>query len=260
MIGRYARVTTEDLDRFPITGRFLAGRSRSALSYEARSVIEGMFGLPQRIAPGEVIQRAHEPVKTISILVEGYIIRTIGAGEERSIVGIQLPGDMFDLPAMGLGFLDHDAVALGRVSIARAPQPRMRDMALANNELGRALWVASQLDGTIQRQWAVKLGRLKASRRVARLLSELWCRLEMVGLANDQGYRIPMTQQDLADMCGTTAIHMNRALGELRRAGLAEFRRGEVTAPDREALENYGEFDHGYLTARVPANLNVMAA
>ena len=253
-------MSTLDLDRFPTTGRFLAGRVRRHLSYEARCTIEGMFGMPQRIGAGEVIVPAHQPVSTISILVEGFVIRTIASGNERSIVGIQLPGDLIDLPALGLGFLDHDAVALGRVVLARAPQPRMRDMALSNNELGRALWIASQLDATIQRQWAVKLGRLKASRRVARLLSELWCRLEMIGLADEQGYRVPMTQQDLADMCGTTAIHMNRALGELRRMGLAEFRRGEVTARDREALEDYGEFRHDYLTTRAVAHADVMAA
>lgn len=249
-----------DLAQYPITGRFLAGRRRDLLSQAARQALEDLFGPPQRLEAGTVLERAFAPVERVTILIEGFALRAVGQGDERSVVGIQLPGDLIDLPALGLGYLDHDLLALGPITIARTSQQRLRDLALASDEVGRALWVAIQLDGTIQRQWAVKLGRLKASRRVARVLSEVWCRLDMVGLADDSGYHIPMTQQDLADMCGTTAIHLNRALGELRRMGLADLRRGVVTAPDRKALESYGGFRKDYLTTRVMPTVNVRAA
>lgn len=243
-----------------MTGRFLAGRCRDLLGSAARGALENLFGPSQQVEAGAVLERAFAPVDRVTILIEGFALRAIAQGEERSVVGIQLPGDLIDLPALGLGYLDHDLVALGPVTIARTSQQRLRDLALASDEVGRALWVASQLDGTIQRQWAVKLGRLKASRRVARVLSELWRRLDMVGLAEADSYHIPMTQQDLADMCGTTAIHLNRALGELRRLGLADLRRGVVTAPDRNALEDYGGFRHDYLTTRVRPQISVKAA
>lgn len=249
-----------DLAHYPMTGRFLAGRCRDLLGSAARGALENLFSPPQQVEAGAVLERAFAPVDRVTILIEGFALRAIAQGEERSVVGIQLPGDLIDLPALGLGYLDHDLVALGPVTIARTSQQHLRDLALASDEVGRALWVASQLDGTIQRQWAVKLGRLKASRRVARVLSELWRRLDMVGLAEADSYHIPMTQQDLADMCGTTAIHLNRALGELRRLGLADLRRGVVTAPDRNALEDYGGFRHDYLTTRVRPQINVKAA
>ncbi len=120
-----------------------------------------------------------------------------------------------------------------------------------------ALWTASQLDSALQRQWTIKLGRLKAARRVARLLSELWARLDLVGLAEADQFAVPITQQDLADMCGTTAIHMNRALGDLRRDGLVDVRRGLVTAPDRTALERYGAFTPAYLSGPRTTERNV---
>ena len=253
-------MSVAELDRYPVTGRFLAGRRRDLLGQRARQALEDLFDPPVAADSGVVLHRAFAPLDRVTMLVKGFAVRVIADGDERSIVGLQLPGDLIDLPALGLGFLDHDLVALGPVVIARASQQSLRDLGLACDEVGRALWVASQLDGTIQRQWAVKLGRLKASRRVARVLSELWCRLEMVGLAGSEGYHIPMTQQDLADMCGTTAIHLNRALGELRRMDLADLRRGVVTAPDRKALERYGEFRHDYLTTRVLPSSNVRAA
>jgi hypothetical protein len=56
-----------------------------------------------------------------------------------------------------------------------------------------------------------------------------------------------LTQIDLADMCGTTPVHMNRAIGELRRLGIADFRRGAVSFDDRVKLEAHGDFDATYL-------------
>ena len=48
-------------------------------------------------------------------------------------------------------------------------------------------------------------------------------------------------------MCGTTAIHMNRALGHLRREGIGEFRRGTLYVRDRARLEEFAGFNPDYL-------------
>ena len=93
----------------------------------------------------------------------------------------------------------------------------------------------------------LQLEQLTAPRRVAHVFAELWHRLDLVGLGRRDGLRLPLTQTDLADMCGTTAIHMNRALAALRREGIAEFRRGAVYVPDRERLERFAHFRPDYL-------------
>ena len=48
-------------------------------------------------------------------------------------------------------------------------------------------------------------------------------------------------------MCGATAIHTNRAIRDLRQQDLADFDRGRVTIPDRDALEAYARFNPDYL-------------
>lgn len=218
------------------------GRCRDALDAQAQITLERHFAAGPEFAPGERIAQAFAPVGHTTILAEGLAVRSVTDGRSRAITGVFVPGDMIDLPALGFGELDHDLIALGPVRVARADRERLQQLALHHAGIGQAIWSASQLEAALQRQWTVKLGRLKAANRVAGVLSELWSRLELVGLAGPDGFEVPMTQQDLADMCGTTAIHMNRALGELRREGLAHFRRGVVTAADREALAVYGEF------------------
>jgi len=72
----------------------------------------------------------------------------------------------------------------------------------------------------------------------------------MVGLGRTDGLRTPLIQADLADMCGTTSIHMNRALGQLRKEGIAEFRRGALYVRDRAKLEAFAGFNPDYLYGR----------
>lgn len=236
-----------ELARFPLTGRFLLGRLRHAMGDREKEILESSIveveefsGAHRLLSRGDVCERS-------TMLIEGFMLRTIYENDQRYIVGIQVPGDFVDLHAFALKRLDHDLVTVGAAKVGYVSHDRLRDLMRSEPHLSRLFWFSTLLDAAIHRQWTLKLGQLKAARRVANLLSEIWARLDMVGLARPNGFRTPLTQADLADMCGTTAIHMNRALGELRRAGIAEFRRGLVTAPDRQALEQYGDFNADYL-------------
>ncbi len=236
-----------ELDRYPLTGRFLMGRLRHAMGEREKEILETSieeceeFTRPHRfLSRGEVCERS-------TMLVEGFMVRTIYENDRRYIVGIQVPGDFVDLHAFALKRLDHDLVSIGPAKVGYVRHDRLRDLMRSEPHLSRLFWFSTLLDAAIHRQWTLKLGQLKANRRVAHLFSEIWCRLDMIGLSRTNGFRTPLTQADLADMCGTTSIHMNRSLGELRRSGIAEFRRGLVTAGDRDQLERHGDFDADYL-------------
>jgi len=109
------------------------------------------------------------------------------------------------------------------------------------------LWFSTLLDAAIHREWVLTLEQLPAAKRAAHVFCELWHRLEMVGLGEPDGFAIPLTQIELASMCGATPVHMSRALRSLRDLGLATFRNGRLQCPNRAALEQYCEFDPSYL-------------
>ena len=58
---------------------------------------------------------------------------------------------------------------------------------------------------------------------------------------------VPLTQAELGECLGLTAVHVNRTIQELRRRGLVELNRRQVTILDIEALEQVAEFDSCYL-------------
>ncbi len=245
----------DDVERYPLTGRFLMGRSRHALGEREKDILESSisevaeYDRQQRIlARGELADRS-------TMLIEGFILRTIVENGRRYVVGIQVPGDFVDLHAYVLKRLDHDVVTLGPTKVGFVAHERIGHIHETVPHLSRLLWFSTLLDAAIHRQWTLKLEQLKASRRVAHRIAEIWKRLEMVGLARPNGFRSPLTQTDLADMCGTTPIHMNRALSELRREDVAEFRRGLVIVRDRQRLEKAGDFDPAYLYGDGPLKI-----
>ena len=71
--------------------------------------------------------------------------------------------------------------------------------------------------------------------------------LEVVGLASNGHFQLPMTQLDLADALGLTPVHINRVIQSLRRGNLLELRKYAFTLGDADDLMKLGQFDDRYL-------------
>lgn len=237
----------DELEKYPLTCRFLQGRLRHAMTEREKEIFESSVEDVQSFDDDHVVLQRGVVCDFSTMLIEGFAIRSIIENNQRHVVGVQVPGDFMDLHAYALKRLDHDLITLGPAKIGRVSHDRLKDIQQSEPHLARLFWFSTLLDASIHRQWILKLHQLKASKRTAHLLAEIWLRLEQVGLSQPNGFRSPLTQADLADMCGTTPIHMNRSLGELRKTGLAEFRRGKLVCNDRKALERMGDFDPAYL-------------
>jgi CRP-like cAMP-binding protein len=68
-----------------------------------------------------------------------------------------------------------------------------------------------------------------------------------VGLGEADNYRLPLTQQDLADMLGLSSVHANRVVQSLRKKSLLSWQANKVTLPNLAAAKALGEFDERYL-------------
>jgi len=57
----------------------------------------------------------------------------------------------------------------------------------------------------------------------------------------------PITQEQIADATGLTAVHTNRTLQALRRSGLITLTASKLTILDWDALAEAGDFSERYL-------------
>jgi CRP-like cAMP-binding protein len=88
----------------------------------------------------------------------------------------------------------------------------------------------------------VRAGRQTAYERLAHLLLEFHDRLGKVGLANDNTFAMPLTQEMLADGLGLSVVHVNRTLQQLRREHLLTIADGVVTLLEPAALSLIADF------------------
>jgi CRP-like cAMP-binding protein len=246
-IDALADALQRELQRYPRTGRFLMGRLRSAMADDERQLVEDLIETEHSVANGEKLAGRGAECSSSTILIEGFAIRVLERGGEAHIVSLQVPGDFIDLHGFALKRLDHDIYALGPGRVGRISHARLRQVIDRQPHLARLLWFSTLLDGAIHREWILKLENLNAAQRVAHVFCEICHRLAMVGLGGPNGFSLPLTQTQLASMCGTTAVHMSRALRRLRDETGASFRHGKLVCPDPKALAAYCEFDASYL-------------
>lgn len=233
--------------RYPHTGRFLLGRLRDGMTQEERALLESMVDRTEWIGRPSRLIAAGTECKQSTMLIEGFMLRTLDGAGKRYAVSFHVPGDFVDLHCYALKRLDHHIDTVGQVKVGYVPHSALDEVMRDRPHLARLLWFSTLLDAAMHREWIMTLERLTVPRRIAHIFAEIWRRLDMVGLSEPDGFATPLTQSDLSEMCGATPIHLNRAIRELREKGIAIFERGRVTIADRPALEAYAGFSPDYL-------------
>ncbi len=106
------------------------------------------------------------------------------------------------------------------------------------------------VDAAIHRQWLVSMGRRSAFEHTAHLFCELLLRLRVVGLTTDDSFQLPLTQAELSDTLGLSAVHVNRVVQELRKQGLITWHGETLVIKDWSRLQEIAEFDPTFLSLK----------
>jgi CRP-like cAMP-binding protein len=233
----------------PLTSSLLRKMMRrDDVSDEEQEVLIQLVLDPVSVEAGHDIVREGDRPTASTLLVEGFAVRykILEAGG-RQITALHGPGDFVDLHSYLLKQMDHGILALTRCRTARAPHAALRRISETHAHLSRLLSLLMLIDGSIHREWLVAMGRRDALGNAAHLICETYIQLEMVGLAPQGEFLFPVTQTDLADMLGVSAVHANRTLQSLRAMKVIEWRGERVRILDWAALADAAEFDSRYL-------------
>ena len=218
------------------------------LSRDDRAAIERVSRQTREVAPRRDLIREGEKPRYVHLMLEGWAHRykTLPDGR-RQIVAFFVPGDFCDLNVYILREMDHSIGAITRLKVADISREDMDELTSNHPRITQALWWQELVNSSIQREWTLNVGQRSALERIAHLLVELFLRLECVDLTKGQSCDFPLTQNDIADATGLTAVHVNRTLQELRRTGLIVLQGRTLTIPNMEALKNAGLFNSNYL-------------
>ena len=210
---------------------------------------ERVLALPlaPRASPAESELHAADAVGARPrFLIHGWAsrLRMLPNGR-RQIFHLVLPGDL-----IGSCLRPHQpataaTVALTRVETASAgglgailgATAAQTGPSLAGSSLAVACAALERQGESLLLDQITRLGRQTAYERTAHLLLEIWERLAVVGLAEDNTFRWPLRQDTLADLLGLSVVHVNRTLQQMRRDRLLELRGGVAVLLQPERLQ-----------------------
>ena len=241
--GSYAMTTDP-----PLTLMIRKLETHAPLDAEDRAAL---LALPHTVrtfdASAYLVREGDRPDK-YAVLLSGYAFRQkLTSDGLRQIISLHIPGDMLDLQHLHLEVADHNVQTLTSADVATIPRAAVQTLARTRPGVDHALFVAALVEASIFREWVLNIGRRDARSRLAHLLCEFAARLDAQGLTPGRDYDFPMTQEQIGDALGLTAVHINRTLRALEIEGLIVRNGRQVNSPSWTALRQVADFSVRYL-------------
>jgi CRP-like cAMP-binding protein len=222
--------------------------SFAPLPEEEKAALLSASTSTRRYGSHEDLIQEGAPAEGVKVILEGLACRyKVLPDGRRQIVGYFVPGDLCDLRVFLLKRMDHSIGTLCPVEAAVLPHETVTDLTERYPRLTRAFWWSTLVEEAISREWIVNVGHRTAFERMAHLFCEIFLRLQVVGLTQDNRCDLPLTQTELADTLALSAVHVNRTLMDMRRAHLVTFQAKQLVLHDRQALQSVAGFDPNYL-------------
>lgn len=199
---------------------------------------------------GETVLMPEEEVEFTCVLLSGWMTASVSlAHGKRQISEIYLKGDLVEPTSEG-GRNQEFLQAATDLSILKFRLPPLPEAATRWPRF--VGWLQDQRHRlrVLDVEHLAALGNCNAVQRLSWLLLRLARRTANGNTGISTDFAFPLTQTDLADYLGMTAIHLNRVIRELREANVAHFRNGHVMIPDLKRLERHCVIT-GPLSARV---------
>ena len=161
---------------------------------------------------------------------------------KRQIVNLVLPGDVVGLPGSFLKKARYSVLALTDLKLQVCSVTDYVRLCYRRPQFGLMLsWLAIQ-EAVTCAEHAINTGRRTPIERLAHFLLEMYSRLEMVGLAANLSFELPLSQEVMSDALGLSVPHLNRTLAKLRSDGSITLNNHRIDLTDPAALEMLGHF------------------
>ncbi|MDB5453978.1 MAG: transcriptional regulator, family [Caulobacteraceae bacterium] len=224
-----------NLTRTSTVDQALQGLTRTAaLTPAGANALRELIAQVERYPATALVSSIASSVR-LKWLISGWAceLRVLPDGR-RQIFSFVLPGDV--LVSRPVNATPCSVMAITSLECVDLSQTLTRARDADRAEIWRAMNHVLSLTHERRYEDIIRLGRRSAIERLADLLIELHDRLDILGMVEHRSFYLPVTQKDLADALGLSAVQVNRSLRALRLRNLAVFRFGRVSGFDRSGL------------------------
>lgn len=191
----------------------------------------------REMAAGSTIVREGDAPAGIALLIAGWTASSITfADGHRQLIKVQLPGDLLGLPSIALRQAADSVVALTPVVIAPISPAALGRLFERSPRLAALLFLISQEERVMLIDRIASIGSTKAVNRLAALLLQVHARIVRSHPGTGDAFDFPLMQNDVADMIGVTAQHLNRTVQRMRADGILTWKQQRIAINDVAAM------------------------
>ena len=196
---------------------------------------------------GAVLQRENEACNELFILRKGLMMSFVLLDDgRRQILRFLFPGDMLGISSAIYREAPETLTALSDCVVSPFDRGALSGIMDQHPRLSALILVYCQIERVALTDRLAALGRTSAKARVAALLLELRNRLRTTDKSIGKVFVLGLTQEEVGDATGLTAVHVNRMLRQLEENGLISREAGRVTLIDERALAHAANYVNRY--------------
>jgi CRP-like cAMP-binding protein len=221
---------------------------RSMLNADECGAVLGLTSHARQFRPNFDIVSPGETVDHSCLVAHGLAARYDQMADgQRQLNAFHIEGDMCDLHSVVCPTAAWGIIAMTTTTVLQVPHAELRKLVGEYPAIALAFWREGTTEASILAKWVGNIGRRDARARLAHLLCEMGVRIEMAGLGTRNHFWFDVTQSNLADAVGLTAVHVNRMMQGLRGEGLIRTMSHNIYVDDWDSLAEAAEFDPDYL-------------
>lgn len=237
--------------------------ARVALTANEQAALARLEERSREVRRAAVLLREHEPGSELFIVRRGLMMSYVLLDDgSRQILRFHFPGDLIGIPGMIYADSPETIAALTDAEVCPFDRSSLSRMFVDHPRIAALILALSQIERASLTDRLAALGRTSAKTRVAALIMDMRTRSRGHGgrtaggraAGGGDGFTLGLTQEEIGDATGLTAVHVNRMLRQLEEDGLIRRQSGRMIVPDDNALakaanyvDRYVRLDLGWL-------------
>jgi CRP-like cAMP-binding protein len=170
---------------------------------------------------GTIVISENERPRELYIVRSGWLHASVILGNgSRQIMRFHFQGDILGLPLLAFADSPETVTAVTDVVLCPFSRERLAALICEHPRIAALLLGLSVADRVSLADRLASVGRTSARARVSSLLCEIFARMRRLGTSRDAPIHVPLTQEEIGDATGLTAVHVNRMMRGIVDDGL----------------------------------------
>ena len=208
------------------------------LTEAERQSLAGLEEQDRSCKRGTVVISENAASRELYVVHKGWLHSSVVLGNgSRQIMRFHFQGDIIGLPLLAFADSPETVTAVTDVTLAPFGRERLGALIADHPRLGALILGLAVAERVTLADRLASIGRTPARARVGALLCEIFARMRRLGAADDEdGIHLPLTQEEIGDATGLTAVHVNRMMRSLAEDRVIGRRNSHIRLLDEKRL------------------------